>query len=453
MKRPLINKKIFLSPRSEKSNSIKELLQDIKKNKNLNQIRNNSGRIYLKISKTMRKESNLSQPNLINNNHNKNYTSYINFKIQKKNSHLDPSKIKSFDEKNENSNDIKDEKTDLNNINSPNSSRNDLNYDKITPSHNTKITDLLNKTERFFNSLGFYLNENNKNDFINFDKNNNYHKIKINKIDFNKALRNKQLNDINDNNKNLYIKQKENESELDNKNKDLFYKYKYMLEKDDEKNNNKYIDIMEKESDKNDTNQFSKYIIDREIDKIKNSKNSIYNDNNDNLFKNSLLQNNWGFISNLCQTDEKTINNKKFKYNNNESANNFNLLEKYRDNENKYNILPPLSSSMDKIKSNRGKNEIKIAEVRRLYPVYPYNRLENIVPKKNKFNYNVNRKFLFDLVNKFSHDDRYNYERIMNNIRYLSSNNKNTIDDIYNYNIHKYNSISRKKYFYKNYKK
>ena len=84
MKRPLINKKIFLSPRSEKSNSIKELLQDIKKNKNLNQIRNNSGRIYLKISKTMRKESNLSQPNLINNNHNKNYTSYINFKIQKK---------------------------------------------------------------------------------------------------------------------------------------------------------------------------------------------------------------------------------------------------------------------------------------------------------------------------------------------------------------------------------
>lgn len=226
-----------------------------------------------------------------------------------------------------------------------------------------------------------------------------------------------------------------------------------MLEKDDEKNNNKYIDIMEKESDKNDTNQFSKYIIDREIDKIKNSKNSIYNDNNDNLFKNSLLQNNWGFISNLCQTDEKTINNKKFKYNNNESANNFNLLEKYRDNENKYNILPPLSSSMDKIKSNRGKNEIKIAEVRRLYPVYPYNRLENIVPKKNKFNYNVNRKFLFDLVNKFSHDDRYNYERIMNNIRYLSSNNKNTIDDIYNYNIHKYNSISRKKYFYKNYKK
>lgn len=229
MKRPLINKKIFLSPRSEKSNSIKELLQDIKKNKNLNQIRNNSGRIYLKISKTMRKESNLSQPNLINNNHNKNYTSYINFKIQKKNSHLDPSKIKSFDEKNENSNDIKDEKTDLNNINSPNSSRNDLNYDKITPSHNTKITDLLNKTERFFNSLGFYLNENNKNDFINFDKNNNYQKIKINKIDFNKALRNKQLNDINDNNKNLYIKQKENESELDNKNKDLFYKYKHRI--------------------------------------------------------------------------------------------------------------------------------------------------------------------------------------------------------------------------------
>ena len=453
MKRPLINKKIFLSPRIEKSNSINELLQDITKNKNLNQIRNNSGRIFLKISKTMRKESNLSQPNLIDRNHKKNYTSYINFKIKKENSYLDASIIKSSKEKKEKINDIKDEKIDLNNINSPNSSRNDLKYDKSTPSHNTKITDLLNKTERFFNSLGFYLNENNKKDFINFDKNNNYQKIKINKIDFNKALRNKQLNDINDNNKKLYIKRKENESELDSKNNEIFYKYKYMLEKDDEKNNNKYIDIMEKESDKNDTNQFSKYIIDKEIDKIKNSKNSIYNENNDNLFKNSLLQNNWGFISNLCQTDEKDINNKNFKHNNNQLDNTSNLLEQYKSKEYKYNILPPLSSSMDKIKSNRRKNEIKIAEIRRVYPVYPYNRIDNIVPKKNKFNYNVNRKFLFDLVNKFSHDDRYNYERIMNNIRYLSNNNKSNINDIYNNNIYKYKSISSKKYFYKNWKK
>jgi hypothetical protein len=453
MKRPLINKKIFLSPRIEKSNSINELLQDITKNKNLNQIRNNSGRIFFKISKTMRKESNLSQPNLIDRNHKKNYTSYINFKIKKENSYLDASIIKSSKEKKEKINDIKDEKIDLNNINSPNSSRNDLKYDKSTPSHNTKITDLLNKTERFFNSLGFYLNENNKKDFINFDKNNNYKKIKINKIDFNKALRNKQLNDINDNNKKLYIKRKENESELDSKNNEIFYKYKYMLEKDDEKNNNKYIDIMEKESDKNDTNQFSKYIIDKEIDKIKNSKNSIYNENNDNLFKNSLLQNNWGFISNLCQTDEKDINNKNFKHNNNQLDNTSNLLEQYKNKEYKYNILPPLSSSMDKIKSNRSKNEIKIAEVRRVYPVYPYNRIDNIVPKKNKFNYNVNRKFLFDLVNKFSHDDRYNYERIMNNIRHLSNNNKSTINDIYNNNIYKYKSISSKKYFYKNWKK
>ena len=453
MKRPLINKKIFLSPRIEKSNSINELLQDITKNKNLNQIRNNSGRIFFKISKTMRKESNLSQPNLIDRNHKKNYTSYINFKIKKENSYLDASIIKSSKEKKEKINDIKDEKIDLNNINSPNSSRNDLKYDKSTPSHNTKITDLLNKTERFFNSLGFYLNENNKKDFINFDKNNNYKKIKINKIDFNKALRNKQLNDINDNNKKLYIKRKENESELDSKNNEIFYKYKYMLEKDDEKNNNKYIDIMEKESDKNDTNQFSKYIIDKEIDKIKNSKNSIYNENNDNLFKNSLLQNNWGFISNLCQTDEKDINNKNFKHNNNQLDNTSNLLEQYKSKEYKYNILPPLSSSMDKIKSNRRKNEIKIAEIRRVYPVYPYNRIDNIVPKKNKFNYNVNRKFLFDLVNKFSHDDRYNYERIMNNIRYLSNNNKSNINDIYNNNIYKYKSISSKKYFYKNWKK
>ena len=453
MKEPLINKKAFLSPRNEYSKSLKELFQDISKNKNLNQIRNRSGKIFLKESKIMRKESNLSQPNIINRNHIQNHTSYINYKIKKENSYLNPSLIKSSNIKKENKNEIKPGKTDLNNINNPQSNHNDLNEEKNTPSHNSKITDLLNKTERFFNSLGFYLNENNKKDFINFDKNNNYHKIKINKIDFNKAIRNKQLNDMIDNNKKLYIKRKEYENEFDSKTNDLVNKYKYLLEKDDEKKNNKYIDIMEKESDKNDTNQFSKYIIDREIDKIKNSKNSIYNENNDNLFKNSLLQNNWGFISNLCQTDEKAYNNNNYKYNDNELVNTFSLFDQYKNNEYKYNILPPLSSSMDKIKSIKNKNEIKIAEVKKVYPIYPYNRINNISLKKNKFNYNVNRKFLFDIVNKFSHDDRYNYERIMNNIRYLSNNKKSNIDDIYNYNIHKYKSISSNKYYYKNWKK
>ena len=451
MKEAIVNKKVFLSPKNEFSRSIKELFHKVNKIKKINPIRNKSGKIFLKENKIMRKESNISQPNLTSRNHKNNYISYINFKTKKENSNLEPSIIKSSHEKFSNENNA--EKSDLNSINSPHNSNDDLDYDKNTPSHNTKITDLLNKTERFFNSLGFYLNENNKKDFINFDKDNNYHKIKINKIDFNKAIRNKKLNGINDNIKNLYIKRKENESEFDNKKNDLLHKNKYNLEKDDEKNNNKYIDMMEKESDKNDTNKFSKYLIDREIEKIKNSKNSIYNENNDNLFKNSLLKNNWGFISNLCQTDEKTISNKKLKYNNNEMINSLNLLEHYKNNENKYNILPPLSSSMDKIKPNRDKNQIKIAEVRRVYPVYPYNRMTNLVPKKNKFNYNVNRKFLFDIVNKFSHDDRYNYEQIMNNIRYLSEKKINNINDIYNYNIQKNKSISSKKYFFKNWKK
>ena len=454
MKEPIVNKKVFLSPKNEFSKSINELFHKVNKIKKIKPIRIKSGEIFLKENKIIRKETNLSQPNLINRNHKKNYTSYKNFKIKKENSYLDPSKIKSSHKKKKKIYEINAQKSDLNSINSPGRSNDDLNYDKNTPSHNTKITDLLNKTERFFNSLGFYLNENNKKDFINFDKDNNYHKIKINKIDFNKAIRNKKLNDINDNIKRLYIKRKENESKFDNKSSDLFYKNKYNLEKyDDEKSNNKYIDIAEKESDKNDTNKFSKYLIDREIDKIKNSKNSIYNESNDNLFKNSLLKNNWGFISNLCQTDEKASNIKKLKYNNNELINTFNLLEQYKNNENKYNILPPLSSSMDKIKSNKDKNQIKIAEVRRVYPVYPYNRIANLVPKNNKFNYNVHRKFLFDIVNKFSHDDRYNYKQIMNNIRYLSENKKNNINDIYNYNIHKYKSISSNKYFFNNWKK
>ena len=172
---------------------------------------------------------------LINRNHKKNYTS----KIKKENSYLDPSIIKSSHGKK--AYEINAEKSDLNSINIPRRSNDDLNYDNSTPSHNIKITDLLNKTERFFNSLGFYLNENNKKDFINFDKDNNYHKIKIKKIDFNKAIRNKRLNNKNDHIKKFYIKRKENESEFDNKNSDLFYKNKYNLEKDDdEKSNNLY---------------------------------------------------------------------------------------------------------------------------------------------------------------------------------------------------------------------
>ena len=48
-------------------------------------------------------------------------------------------------------------------------------------SHNNIISDLLIKTEDFFNNLGLYLDGNSKN---NFDKK-NYNKIKINKKDFN----------------------------------------------------------------------------------------------------------------------------------------------------------------------------------------------------------------------------------------------------------------------------
>ena len=85
---------------------------------------------------------------------------------------------------------------------------------------------------------------------------------------------------------------------------------------------------------------------------------------------------------------------------------------------NKTNILPNISSqSIDKIEQN--KNEIKIAEIRPVYPVYPYNRIVNLKPSNNsKYNYNIHKKIILDLKDNFSHDNKYNYEQLMNKIKY-----------------------------------
>ena len=48
-------------------------------------------------------------------------------------------------------------------------------------SHNIIITELLNKTENFFNKIGYYPSENEKIDLTNFD----YHKLRIKKIKIN----------------------------------------------------------------------------------------------------------------------------------------------------------------------------------------------------------------------------------------------------------------------------
>ena len=91
--------------------------------------------------------------------------------------------------------------------------------------------------------------------------------------------------------------------------------------------------------------------------------------------------------------------------------------KKINSEKNKINILPNISKSIDKIEQN--KNEIKIAEIRPVYPVYPYNRIANLIPLNNsKYNYNIHKKIILDMKDNFSHDNRYNYEQLMNKIKY-----------------------------------
>ena len=59
------------------------------------------------------------------------------------------------------------------------------NIDNESISHNLKINDLLNKTRRFFNSHGLFLDNRKKIDIL--DKNFNYKNIKISKINFQKS--------------------------------------------------------------------------------------------------------------------------------------------------------------------------------------------------------------------------------------------------------------------------
>ena len=59
---------------------------------------------------------------------------------------------------------------------------NDINMNNNnSSSHNIIITELLNKTENFFNKIGYYPSENEKIDLTNFD----YHKLRIKKIQIN----------------------------------------------------------------------------------------------------------------------------------------------------------------------------------------------------------------------------------------------------------------------------
>ena len=92
--------------------------------------------------------------------------------------------------------------------------------------------------------------------------------------------------------------------------------------------------------------------------------------------------------------------------------------------------LPP-SSSLGKLELD--KNQIKIAEIKPVFPVYPYNRIDNSARlNNNKFNYNIHKKLILDM--KISHDDRYNYEQLMNKIKQETKNKRENFKSNYCYN-------------------
>ena len=243
---------------------------------------------------------------------------------------------------------------------------NDINMNNNnSSSHNIIITELLNKTENFFNKIGYYPSENEKIDLTNFD----YHKLRIKKI---------KINNIK-----------------------VIDKYKINYDKKDE----------EVET-KNTNNVYNNTIIEEEKNKKKffNYNINKNNDNNSNsVYKTIIFKRN----PKLIDDRSKTINIFKKKNNYFNLSNNRKKTKK-----SKYkNFLPFLSKSMGNICD---KNEIKIAEIRKIYPIHSYKGINNLnITNYNKFNRNYKNNFLINSIINFSVDNTYDYKNIMNNIKYI----------------------------------
>ena len=288
---------------------------------------------------------------------------------------------------------------------------NDSNSHNNTTSHNIIISDLLIKTEKFFNQLGISLNEKNKG---NLEKK-KYQKIIIKKNSFIEDIENKNQNEI----KEQSIKDIKAKQNLKRENNDKIYHNSNFIENDN--------NIIKNRSYNNILSKYNYKIIDNNLN------------------------------SNVMKYNIKVYNNKDKgkKMVSDEIIQTFNILENNKQttkNQIKDDIiLPYLPPSKEKIEFNwnfnpsnniemesNKKNEIKIAEIKPVYPVYPYNRIINFAPLNgNKYNFNIHRKKILDMKEDLRHDDRYNYEQIMNKIKLESKNKKINVSNSYRF---KYNS-------------
>ena len=157
--------------------------------------------------------------------------------------------------------------------------------------------------------------------------------------------------------------------------------------------------------------------------------------------KNSKINNNYSILINksIAQNENDEINNnnnmnqddetKKKKLYNDQIVQTYNI-SKYKnidiEENNKNNILPILNSNKynndNEHDQEHDKNDIKIAEIREVYPCYPYNRLINYVinndstrtnNKNNKF-----KNFGFDIKYTQVSNSRYYYEKFLRDIKF-----------------------------------
>ena len=253
--------------------------------------------------------------------------------------------------------------------------KNNKNDDYI---HNIKISNLLNNAKEFFYNL-----ENN----LKISKDNS------NKKKIYKKLSKDKKNDI------LYPKTvKSKEGDIDK----LYGRmYNMKILNEEVKNDRNMSLTMKKSISNNNENQNINYINANSKNKItpkKTYSNQIiqtFNDLDNNEKNDNLEQN---------DTNNKNTELQNTEYNN--------LV--------KINILPNLKTNKFDYNNEFNNNNIKIAEIKEVFPCYPSNKLLKII-NSNKNSNNKQTKFnnyFSDLKNNYSRDSRYYYERFMRAIKF-----------------------------------
>ena len=248
-------------------------------------------------------------------------------------------------------------------------------------SHKSRISDLLNNAKDFFNNLGNYLEENKPKVIPSLNANKIYKRLSKEKrkdILFPRTIKNKERN-INKLYGRLYN-----------------------------------IKILEDENKTTISNKTNSFIINKNISKISNIEDFETKNNNftiEKKQKNQIIQ-----TFNIQNTNER---NKNTSTNNEENKYYESNITSQKEND----IFPVLNSN--NFYSNfehNNKNNIKIAEIREVFPCFPFNRLNKITNSSRTDNKRIkNYKFFYDLRKNFVSDTRYYYEKFLRDIK-LGSN-------------------------------